>query len=55
MVRDPRTLTFVFIMPILQLFLVSYATNNDVKFIATVIFDQDKSQASLHGDSAILL
>lgn len=46
MIRDPRTLTFVFIMPILQLVLLGYATNNDVKNVSTVIFDQDRSQAS---------
>jgi ABC-2 type transport system permease protein len=44
--RDPRTLIFVFIMPILQLLLLGYATNNEIKNISTVIFDQDRSQAS---------
>jgi len=44
--RDPRTLTFILIMPILQLFLLGYATNSDVKNVPTVVFDQDNSHAS---------
>jgi len=44
--RDPRTLVFIFIMPILQLLLLGFATNNEVKNVATVIFDQDHSAAS---------
>jgi ABC-2 type transport system permease protein len=46
MVRDPRTLVFIFIMPILQLVLLGYATNTDVKNVPTVVFDQDNSQQS---------
>lgn len=46
MVRDPRTLVMVFLMPILQLALLGSAANNDVKDISTVIFDQDTSQSS---------
>jgi ABC-2 type transport system permease protein len=46
MVRDPRTLIFIFIMPILQLLLLGYANNTDVKNVPTVIFDQSNSQAS---------
>ncbi len=46
MLRDPRTLIFVFIMPILQLALMGAAANNDIKNISTVIFDQDSSVAS---------
>jgi ABC-2 type transport system permease protein len=44
--RDPRTLILIFIMPIMQLLLLGYATNSDVKNVSTVIFDQDNSQAS---------
>jgi ABC-2 type transport system permease protein len=44
--RDPRTLMMIFIMPILQLVLLGYATNTDVKNVPTVVFDQDNSQAS---------
>src|SRR5689334_11225760 len=46
MLRDPRTLIFLFIMPILQLLLLGYANNTEVKNVPTVIFDQSKSQAS---------
>jgi len=46
MLRDPRTLIFIFIMPVLQLMLLGYANNTDVKDVPTVIFDQSNSQAS---------
>jgi len=46
MLRDPRTLIFIFIMPVLQLVLLGYANNTDVKNVPTVIFDQSNSQAS---------
>jgi drug efflux transport system permease protein len=46
MLRDPRTLVMVFIMPVLQLLLLGYAANNDVKNIPTVVFNQDNSRAS---------
>jgi ABC-2 type transport system permease protein len=46
MVRDPRTLIMIFIMPILQLVLLGYANNTDIKNVPTVIFDQSHSQAS---------
>lgn len=46
MLRDRRTLIFIFIMPILQLLLLGYANNTEVKNVPTVIFDQSKSQAS---------
>jgi ABC-2 type transport system permease protein len=44
--RDPRTLMMVFIMPIMQLLLLGYATNTDVRNVSTVVFDQDNSRAS---------
>ena len=44
--RDPRTLIFIFIMPILQLVLLGYANNTDIKNVPTVVFNQDNSQAS---------
>jgi ABC-2 type transport system permease protein len=45
-IRDPRTLIAVVAMPILQLFLFSYALSFDVKNISTAVLDQDKSQQS---------
>jgi ABC-2 type transport system permease protein len=46
MLRDPRTLIFIFIMPILQLVLLGYANNNEIKNVSTVVFNQDNSKAS---------
>ncbi len=46
MLRDPRTLIFIFIMPIMQLVLLGYANNTDIKNVSTVIFNQDNSRAS---------
>jgi ABC-2 type transport system permease protein len=46
MIRDPRTLVFVFLMPVLQLVLLGYANSTDVKNIPTVVFNQDNTPAS---------
>jgi len=46
MLRDPRTLIFIFVMPVLQLLLLGYANNTEVKNVPTVIFDQSNSKAS---------
>lgn len=45
-VRDPRTLIIMFIMPIVMLFLLGYSATNDVRNVSTAIFDQDRSEAS---------
>ena len=42
-VRDPRILLIMFIMPIVMLFLLGYAATNDVRNVPTAIFDQDHS------------
>ncbi len=46
MLRDPRTLIFIFMMPIFQLVLLGYANNNEIKHVPTVVFNQDNSKAS---------
>ncbi len=46
MMRDPRTLIMVLIMPILQLLLLGYANSLDVKNVPTVIFNQSNSPES---------
>jgi ABC-2 type transport system permease protein len=46
MVRDPRTLIVILIMPVLQLLLLGYANNTEIKNVPTVIFNQSNSQAS---------
>jgi drug efflux transport system permease protein len=44
--RDPRTLMYIFVMPLMQLFLLGYAANTDVKNVSTAVIDQDHSRAS---------
>ena len=44
--RDRRLFPVLFISPILQLFLLGYAANLDVRDIPSVICDQDRSAAS---------
>ena len=46
MLRDPRTLVFIFLMPIIQLVLLGYVNNTDIKNVPTVVFNQDNSRAS---------
>ena len=41
-VRDPRTLMLVLVMPIMQLFLMGYAATNDVRNVSMAVFDQDR-------------
>ena len=43
--RDPRLFPVIFISPVLQLLLLGYAANLDVKNIPTVICDMDRSAA----------
>ena len=44
--RDPRLFPVIFISPILQLLLMGYAANLDVRNIPSVICDMDRSSAS---------
>lgn len=44
--RDPAMLRITLLMPIIQLLLLGYAVNTDVKEIATDIYDYDQSQQS---------
>src|SRR5689334_12743002 len=46
MLRDPRTLVFIFMMPIMQLVLLGFVNNTDIKNVPTVVFNQDNSRAS---------
>lgn len=46
MQRDPRTLMFILLMPIMQLFLLGYAANTDIDNVSTVVVDQDRSASS---------
>ena len=44
--RDPSTLFFALLIPILQLFLFGYAIDTNVRQIPTVIFDESHTQQS---------
>ncbi len=45
-IRDPRTLGLVLLMPIMQLLLLGYAATNDVRNVPLAVFDQDRSPAA---------
>lgn len=45
-VRDPRTMIAILIMPLLQLFLFAYAVSFDVKDLPTALLDQDQTSIS---------
>jgi len=45
-IRDPRTLAVMFIMPIMELVLLGYAATTDIEHLRTAVFDGDKSAAS---------
>jgi ABC-2 type transport system permease protein len=43
--RDPRTLLLVLVVPVMQLFLLGYAATNDVRNVPLAVFDMDRSRA----------
>ena len=45
-VRNPRTLAIIFLIPIVQLFLLGYAATTDVEHLRTAVLDHDRSAAS---------
>jgi len=45
-VRDPRTLMLIIVMPIMELFLLGYAATTDVKNISLAVWDQSQSTES---------
>jgi len=45
-VRDPRTLAVMFLIPIVQLLLLGYAATTDVKHLPTTTLDQDRTLRS---------
>ena len=45
-VRDPRTLAVMFLIPVIQLLLMGYAATTDVKHLRTAVWDRDRSAAS---------
>jgi ABC-2 type transport system permease protein len=45
-VRDPGTLFFALLIPILQLFLFGFAVDTNIRQIATVVLDESQTQES---------
>ena len=45
-VRDPSTLFFALLIPLLQLFLFGYAVDTNVRQVPTVVFDESQTQQS---------
>lgn len=43
-IRDPRTLAVMFLIPIIQLILLGYAATTNVEHLPTAVLDQDKSR-----------
>jgi ABC-2 type transport system permease protein len=44
--RDPRLIASIFLIPLIQLLLFSYALSFDIKNIPTIVYDNDNSQLS---------
>jgi ABC-2 type transport system permease protein len=44
--RDPRTLALILIIPIMQLFLLGYAATTDIRNVTMVVLDQDRGPAA---------
>jgi ABC-2 type transport system permease protein len=44
--RDPRTLVLVLVIPVMQLFLLGYAATTDVRNVPLVVYDQDRGPAA---------
>jgi ABC-2 type transport system permease protein len=45
-VRDPRSLTIIFIMPLLQLLLLGFSASSDVRNVPLAVLDEDRSPAA---------
>jgi len=46
LLRDPKTRRIIFAAPIIQLLVFGYAVNTDVRDVATVVMDQDRTEDS---------
>ncbi|MCB1214060.1 MAG: ABC transporter permease [Deltaproteobacteria bacterium] len=44
--RDPKTLALIVIMPVMQLTIYGYAINTDVKHMSTIVFNEDQTPLS---------
>jgi ABC-2 type transport system permease protein len=45
-IRDPRTLAVMFLIPVIQLVLLGYAATTDIKHLSTAVWDQDRTARS---------
>jgi ABC-2 type transport system permease protein len=45
-IRDPRSLTIMFLMPVMQLILLGYTATTDVEHLATAVLDHDQTLQS---------
>ncbi len=45
-IRDPRSLTIMFLMPVIQLMLLGYTATTDVEHLPTAVLDQDHTLQS---------
>ncbi len=45
-IRDPRTLVLILVLPVMQLFLMGYAATNDVRNVPLAIYDQDRGPSA---------
>jgi ABC-2 type transport system permease protein len=45
-IRDPRTLAVMFLIPVIQLVLLGYAATTDIKHLRTAVWDQDRTARS---------
>jgi len=44
--RDPLTLFFMFFPPLIEMIAFGYALDNDVKHMATIVLDEDRTVES---------
>src|SRR5512135_1645104 len=44
--RDPRTLAIMFLIPVVQLVLLGYAATTDIPHLDTAVYDADRSAQS---------
>jgi drug efflux transport system permease protein len=44
--RDPKTLTLIVVMPVMQLMIYGYGIDTDVKHISTILYNEDQSPMS---------
>src|SRR5262245_34229586 len=45
-IRDPATLFFALFIPVLELFMLGYAINTNVRYISTVVFNLCQTEES---------